>query len=320
MLWLQISLITVMVLFVLILVISYVCFIRVFLAPRRKPDSDEAMIPKGDIYDVYRDDMLSWIKQVRGMPHTEITITSYDGLKLYGRFFEYKKGAPIELMFHGYKGSSDRDMSGGVLRAAALGRSALIVDHRGSGKSEGRVITFGVKESRDCLSWIDYILKNIDSEAKIILTGISMGAATVMCVSDNDLPKNVVGILADCGYSTTETIIKKVVNDMKLPSKLLMPFIKLGARVFGGFKIDEVSPLAALRNSRLPVIFIHGDTDAYVPYEMSVSNFEACTSKKMLVKIEGAGHGLAFPRDPDKYYAALKEFFDPLLENDGGEI
>jgi fermentation-respiration switch protein FrsA (DUF1100 family) len=297
----------------LTLITAYVCFFRVFLAPKRKSDPDEIEIPVGEIYDVYREDMISWVKQVRAMPHKEYVITSFDGLKLYGRFFEHHKGAPIELMLHGYKGTSERDMSGGVLRAAALGRSAFIVDHRGSGKSEGKVITFGVKESRDCLAWIDFIINNVDKDAKIILTGISMGAATVMSLSDRELPCNVVGILADCGYSTTEAIIGKVVSDMKLPTKLLMPFIKLGARVFGGFKVDEVSPLKALKNSRLPVIFIHGDTDAYVPYEMSVLNYEACTSKKMLVTIEGAGHGLAFVKDPEKYYLALKEFFDPIL-------
>ncbi len=307
------------VLIALMFLTAFICFAKIFWFPRRKPVTDEIKIPEGKIYEPHRENMVSWIKQVRAMPHTEVSITSFDGLKLYGRYFEHKKGAPIELMFHGYRGNSERDMSGGVLRAAKLGRSALIVDHRASGKSEGSVTTFGVKESRDCISWIDFIINNIDKDAKIILTGISMGAATVMSVADKELPKNVVGILADCGYSTTEAIIKKVMRDMKLPPSLLMPFVKLGARVFGRFTVDDVSPLKALKNSKYPVIFLHGDTDDFVPFYMSEENYEACTSKKMLVSIAGAGHGLAFPCDPDKYYAALNEFFDPILDDNGGE-
>ena len=318
MLFLQIILLVIAVILVLTLSVSYVCFRRVFLSHKRKTDTDEIDLPTGEVYQAYRGQLEAWIKQVRVMPHTDVSITSFDGLKLCGKYYEYEKGAPIELMLHGYKGNLERDMSGGVIRAAALGRSALIINHRASGNSEGKVITFGVKESRDCLAWIDFIINNIDKDAKIILTGISMGAATVMSLSDRVLPKNVVGILADCGYTTTEAIIKKVVEDMKLPSGVLMPFIKLGARIFGRFKVDEVSPLSALKNSKYPVIFLHGDSDDYVPFQMSVENYEACVSEKKLVIIEGAGHGLAFPCNPEKYYAELKEFFDPIL-NDKGE-
>ena len=318
MLFLQIILIVIAVILVLTLSVSYVCFRRVFLSHRRKTDTEEIDLPTGEVYQAYRGQLEAWIKQVRAMPHTDVSITSFDGLKLCGKYYEYEKGAPIELMLYGYKGNLERDMSGGVIRAAALGRSALIINHRASGNSEGKVITFGVKESRDCLAWIDFIINNIDKDAKIILTGISMGAATVMSLSDRELPKNVVGILADCGYTTTEAIIKKVVEDMKLPSGILMPFIKLGARIFGRFKVDEVSPLSALKNSKYPVIFLHGDSDDYVPFQMSVENYEACVSEKKLVIIEGAGHGLAFPCNPEKYYAELKEFFDPIL-NDKGE-
>ena len=311
--WIILLLILVTALFGLIT--SYVCFYRVFYSKREKvTDPDFIPIPEGDIYEKYRDDMIEWIKRARSMPHKKVSITSFDGLTLRGRYYEYAKGAPIEILFHGYKGSAERDLSGGVLRCAALGRSALIVDHRASGESDGRVITFGVKESRDCLDWINFVLKNIDSDAKIILTGISMGAATVMSVADKKLPKNVIGVLADCGYSSSEAIIGKVVDDMNLPSKILMPFIKLGARIFGNFKLDEVSPIEALKKSNLPVIFFHGDTDAYVPYEMSVDNYNSCASKKRLVTIKGAGHGLAFPTDPEKYLRELKDFFASELD------
>ena len=298
------------------LITSYVCFYRIFYSGKRQKDWDSKVIPipEGAIYEVYRDNMISWVKETRELPHTDVSITSFDGLTLRGRYYEHKKGAPIEIMFHGYKGTAERDMSAGVLRCKKLGRSALIVNHRASGTSDGKVITFGVNESRDCLAWIDYVINNIDKDARIILTGISMGAATVMIAAGEDLPKNVVGVLADCGYTSAKDIIKKVIKEMGLPAELLYPFARLGARIFGGFRLEERSPIEALKKAKVPVIFIHGDTDDFVPCDMSERNYEACVSQKSLVIINGAGHGICYPVDPDNYLTALKEFFDSILD------
>jgi len=293
----------------IVLLAAGVCFIKVFYSPGRKL-TDEYPIPDGEIYEPYRENMIKWIRQRREMPHRAVEVKSFDGLTLRGNYYEYAKGAPMEIMFHGYRGSSERDLSGGVARCFALGHSALVVDHRGSGTSDGRVITFGIHERRDCLTWIDFALREIDPDARIILTGISMGASTVMMCGAEDLPQNVIGILADCGYSSAREIIFKVIRDMKLPPRLLYPFIRLGARLFGRFDPDETSPVEALKRCRVPVIFFHGDADDFVPYEMSVQNYDACVSRKRLVKIKGAGHGLCFPVDPDTYLAEMRAFFD----------
>ena len=142
-----------------------------------------------------------------------------------------------------------------------------------------------------------------------------MGAATVMIAVGEPLPENVVGVLADCGYTSAKDIIKKVIRDMKLPASILYPFVRLGAIIYGRFDPNKASPKEALRKSKLPIIFIHGDTDAFVPYCMSEKNFAVCASqKKALVTIEGAGHGLAFPKNEEKYFDALKDFFDPILK------
>ena len=294
---------------VIVLLTAGVCFIKVFYSPGRKL-TDEYPVPDGEIYEPYRESMIKWIRQRREMPHRAVEVKSFDGLTLRGNYYEYAKGAPMEIMFHGYRGSSERDLSGGVARCFALGHSALVVDHRGSGTSDGRVITFGIHERRDCLTWIDFALREIDPDARIILTGISMGASTVMMCGAEDLPQNVIGILADCGYSSAREIIFKVIRDMKLPPRLLYPFIRLGARLFGRFDPDETSPVEALKRCRVPVIFFHGDADDFVPYEMSVQNYDACVSRKRLVKIKGAGHGLCFPVDPDTYLAEMRAFFD----------
>ena len=290
-----------------------VCFFKIFYSFRVKTE-DEFPIPNGKAYLARREQLVSWVKGARELPHTDVSITSFDGLKLCGKYYEYRKGAPIEILFHGHKGSAERDLSGGVYRCFELGHNALIIDHRASGHSEGRVITFGIKERRDCVDWINFVIKNIDANAKIIITGISMGAATVMMVSAMDLPSNVVGVLADCGYTSSEDVIKKVMRDMKLPADLLYPFARLGARLFGGFDPDEFSPIEAMKKCRLPIIFFHGDADGYVPCYMSEQNFEACSSeRKRLVIIESAEHGLCFPTDMKKYVKELDDFFADVL-------
>lgn len=295
---------------------AYICFRLTFYSKRNKPElkGDEVEIPEGEIYEAFREDITRWTLDMRALPHRDVEITSFDGLKLRGRYYEHQKGAPIEILLHGYRGNSERDLSGGIFRCFALGRSVLLIDHRASGRSEGNVITFGVNESRDCRDWVDFVLENIDKDATIFIGGVSMGASTAMMVTARDLPKNVVGILADCGYSSTKRIIKKVVREMHLPADVLYPLIKLGARLFGHFDLEELSPEDAMKNCHLPVIFLHGDTDDFVPFEMSIESYDACASEhKKLVKIEGAGHGLAFPAAQERYIKEVGDFFDEAL-------
>ena len=288
-------------------------FFRIFYASRKGP-REEFPTPKGALYDPYRPQMIEWIKEARALPHTEVSIRSFDGLKLCGTYYEFQKGAPIDILFHGYHGCAEQDLSGGVYRCQRLGHNVLIVDHRAAGKSEGHVVTFGVNESRDAAAWVQYVVDNIDPNAKILLGGISMGAATVMMASAMDLPANVVGTVADCGYTSAKDIIKKVIREMHLPADLLYPFVRLGARLFGNFDPNENSPIASMPNCRVPVIFFHGDTDAFVPQSMSEENFAACTAPKHLVITPGAGHGLCFPIDVDTYVREIEEFFKPFLE------
>lgn len=297
-------------LIILTLGVSLYCFFRVFYSKKRvELPEGEFKIPEGEIYEQIRPQIEGWIKDIRKMPHENVEIKSYDGLTLRGQLFEYEKGAPIEILFHGYRGNSESDLSGGVHRCRALGRSALLVDHRASGKSDGRVITFGVRERFDCLEWIKFVISRFGEEQKIILTGVSMGAATVMMAAGENLPDNVQHVLADCGYSSAKEIIKKIIGEMHLPPAIVYPFVRLGARIFGRFNLEETSPMEAVKNAKVPVIFIHGDDDAFVPHNMSERLYEECTSKKKLVLIKGAGHGLAFPKAQEEYIEALFEFY-----------
>ena len=295
-----------------VILAAYICYRIAFYVPPRGEANPEAIsIPPGPAYEPFHDQMVSWIKEIRALPQTQFQITSFDGLKLYGKYYEFAPGAPIELMFHGYRGNAERDLSGGVQRCFQLGRSALIVDQRCSGKSDGHAITFGVKEHRDCLGWIDFMIGHFGPDVKIILTGISMGAATVLIAGGCELPKNVIGILADCGYSSTRDIMYSVSRKMKLPARLCYPIIRLGAVLFAHFDPDEVSPKDSVRRCNLPVIFFHGEEDDFVPCQMSRINYDACASRKKLVLIPGADHGLSYPVAPEAYLRALWDFFGP---------
>jgi pimeloyl-ACP methyl ester carboxylesterase len=260
------------------------------------------------VYEQYKDIMFDWMAQTRKIKYIPVSIKSYDGLNLTAKYYEYKKGAPIELMLHGYRGNSERDLCGGIQRCFALERNVLLVDLRASGDSDGHIITFGLRESKDCLAWIDYIIQRFGKDSKIILTGVSMGATTVLLTAGNKLPKNVVGVLADSGYTTAKDIIKKVIKQLHLPVCLLYPFVWLGAKIYGGFDINKISALDSIKNCQVPVMLFHGESDDFVPCDMSRQLYQACTCKKHLLTIPGAGHGLGFLVDKKSYFEALNSF------------
>lgn len=295
------------------LCVAFYCFRSAFYFDRSNPRNPEEFdLPHGTVYEPYYDLMIQRMKDTRAIPHRDYSITSFDGLKLWGTYFEHKPGAPIELMFHGYKGSGERDLCGGVQRCFAMGHSAFIVDQRGSTRSEGTVCSFGINERRDCHSWIAFLKKEFGDDIKIVLTGVSMGAATVMMAASEPLPDNVKCILADCGYSSPKAIIMRVVEKEGLPPKLAYPFLRLGAKLFGHFDLEQTSPEEAMKKCTVPVIFFHGGDDDFVPCEMSRSNFEACIAPKTLCIIPGAGHCLGYLVDKQGYLDTLNKFYDSV--------
>ena len=293
-------------------VIAYVCYRMAFYAPPRKPqDPDAYDIPEGAVYEPFRELMIGYAKQIRSMHYECFEIRSFDGLRLTAKYYEYAPGAPIELMFHGYRGNAERDLGGGIERCFKVGRSAFVVDQRCCGDSDGNTITFGIKEHRDCLSWVDFAIRHFGPDVKIVLTGISMGASTVVMAAGKPLPENVIGVLADCGFSSPKAIIKTVITQMGLPAGLSYPFVKLGAKLYGGFDLEEYTPLEALKTCTLPVIFYHGETDDFVPCDMSREIHAAYQGKKALITIPNAGHGLSYPVAPERYLQTLRDFFGP---------
>ena len=136
-----------------------------------------------------------------------------------------------------------------------------------------------------------------------------MGASTVLMAAGKPLPKNVIGVLADCGFTSAREIMYEVIKQMGLPPKISYPFVKLGAKLFGGFDLDSDSALRAVERIQVPVIFYHGQADDFVPCSMSEKLYAACKARKQLVIVPNAGHGLAFPVDQEGYLQSLGEFF-----------
>lgn len=307
--WQIITIIIIMTLLILTLLTSLICYIMAFYSSNKKHKNNEIILPDNEIYKSYKELITSDIESARKMEYKEFSVKSFDGLTLYGKYFESFKDAPIEIMFHGYRGDGERDLSTGIRRAKACVRNVLIVDQRGHGKSEGHTISFGIKERYDVITWINKVIEEFGPNIQIILTGISMGAATVMMASNLDLPSNVIGILADCGYDCPKNIIKKYISDMHLPANIFYPFVKLGALLFGHFNVDSASPIESVKHAKVPIIFIHGESDTFVPCYMSEKLYNACSSKKHLTIIKDAEHGISYLFDPELYVQELEYFF-----------
>ena len=265
--WQIITIIIISILLILTILTSLICYLMAFYSKKKKHKSSEIILPDNEIFESFRELIISDIETARKFNFKEFTVKSFDGLTLYGKYFESFKDAPIEIMFHGYKGDGERDLSTGIRRAKSCGRNVLIVDQRGHGKSDGHTISFGIKERHDAVTWANKVIEEFGPNIQIILTGISMGAATVMMASNLDLPSNVIGILADCGYDSPKNIIKKYISDMHLPTTIFYPFVKLGALLFGHFNVDSASPIKSVKESKVPIIFIHGEKDMAVPVE-----------------------------------------------------
>lgn len=196
-----------------------------FYSPEKCTEDDYA-IPKGAQYEKERQRMLSLIRQMDEIPFKTVTISAQDGTKLAARYYHIRDGAPLQIQFHGYRGTALRDFCGGNKLARESGQNTLVVDQRAHGKSGGTTITFGIRERLDCLCWVEYASQRFGSDTPVFLSGVSMGAATVLTASEWELPANAVGIIADCPYSSPEAIIRKVCQqDMHLPPVLVMPSV-----------------------------------------------------------------------------------------------
>lgn len=299
---------------VIVLMISYLSYRKVFHEGNNR-QKDTYTIPNGDQYHKERERMLSLIKETDSIPYERVYTEAVDGIQLSGKYYHVKDGAPLHIQMHGYRSNGVRDFCGGNKIARESGHNTLIVEHRAHGESGGHTITFGVKERYDCQCWVNYAVERFGEEIPIFISGLSMGASTVLLAATLDLPSNVVGVIADCPYSSAEGIICKVCGDMKIPAKTAFPIVRLGGRLFGRFDVREADVVSAVAQAKVPILIIHGEADYFVPCKMSEALYGANKEMVTLEIFPCAGHGISYIVDTERYTRVVKKFIDGCLSS-----
>ena len=249
----------------------------------------------------------------------DLHVVSYDNKLLYGRFIPAENAKATIIQFHGYRSHFAVDFSASMRYYNEQGYNLLMVDQRAHGKSQGKFITFGVKERYDVLSWVTYVSLMLGEDHPIFLGGLSMGGTTVCMAADLDFPGNVRGIIADCGFTSPADILGYLSEyGYKIPRAISVPFLNICSHLFCGFGLKDASTTEALANTKLPVALFHGLDDKLVPCDMSRKSYDACASRKVLTEFPGAGHGTSWLKDTARYQQVLEEFLDSCLQEASG--
>ena len=238
----------------------------------------------------------------------DLYITSRDGLRLHGLWVPAENAKGTVVLAHGYRSTMLVDFGMVFGFYHSMGMNLLLPEQRAHGKSQGKIITFGVKESDDMLRWLEFHNREL-GEYQIIISGLSMGASTMMYLVDQKLPDNVKGIIVDCGFTSPAAILSAVYKKTThLPAIPSIWVTDLCARIVGGFSLYEKDSKKTLSKNRLPIIMVHGKADKFVPCEMTLQGYEACTGEKQLLLAEGAGHGLSYLHAKDEYTRMVESF------------
>lgn len=268
---------------------------------------------------------------VLAQPHEDVYINSFDGLELHGTYFppvkeavaddeistggrteeKEKKAEGIKLVicFHGYTGEGLSNHIAIADYFLKQGYAMLMPDARAHGESEGEYIGFGCLDRKDALSWINWAIQKCGEDVKILLHGTSMGGATVLMASGLDLPVNVKGIVSDCGFTSPKEVFTHVLNHMyHLPAFPAIQGANLLNKKLAGYGMDECNAKREVQKAKVPILFIHGSADTFVPCSMCHEIYENCASPKRLLIVEGAGHAESYYKEMETYEKELAEF------------
>lgn len=252
-----------------------------------------------------------WLQTVN---RQKISVMTDDGYKLIAEeFFAEEGGHKWLLLLHGYTGWKE-EMYPFAYWYNTQGYHVIAPDLRCQGESEGDFIGMGWTDHYDCNLWIDYILSQ-DPEAEIVLHGQSMGAATALMMTGENLSENVVAVVSDCAYTDAYSMFgEKVKEWFYLPAFPLVDTACLVLRARGGYNLKDASAIEAVKKSSVPTLFIHGADDAMISVQMTKDLYEAAACQKKLLIVEGAGHAQSQDKDPDAYYSTIKTFLEENIE------
>lgn len=249
-------------------------------------------------------------KALLQMPSTTVAIRSFDGLELLGHLVKCEHPQRLIIAFHGWRSTWARDFCMVAPFWNSHNCTVLYVEQRAQGSSEGDYMTFGLLERKDCLAWANWA----DSQnlgLPIYLSGISMGATTVLMAAGEDLPESIKGIQADCGFTSPKAIMRHVsANNLHLPdtpARRLFTEVSFRRRLHQG--LSSYSTVTAMEHCRVPVLFVHGTDDSFVPIEMTYENCRACAAPHRLVVVPGAAHGMSYVLEPETCQEAMLSFW-----------
>lgn len=292
---------------ILILILFYISF-RLYNFALNPKSSKEGIFNSKDNNEPRFQD--TWIYDYKDKE--DVFINSFDNLKLHGYILKTENSDKWAITVHGYTNKAE-SMSAMAYKYHSLGYNILMPDLRGHGKSEGSYVGMGWHDRLDILKWIDLIIKE-NKDAKILLHGISMGAGTVMMVSGEELPENVKVIIEDCGYtSAKEQLAYNLKTMFKLPSFPILNFCSLITKIKDNYFISEASAIKQLQKAKVPILFIHGDKDKFVPFYMLDKLYNACSSKKDKLIIKDVGHAKSESLKSDLYWNKVEDFIKPYM-------
>ena len=247
---------------------------------------------------------------LEAMPHETVTVTADDGVRLTGHFFPCENAKRIIIAFHGWRSSWKYDY--GLISDFwhKNGCSVLYAEQRGQNNSGGEYMGFGLTERRDCVCWVRWALCRCGRELPIYLAGVSMGAATVLMASDLEFPVRLSGIMADCGFTSPKAIWKHVAeHNLHMVYGIRSKIADAICRRKINMNTDEYSTTQALANTDVPILFVHGTDDSFVPVEMTYENYKACAAPKQLLIVPGADHAMSYCVDRAAYERAVLDFW-----------
>lgn len=245
--------------------------------------------------------------------HSDEWIMSEDRLRLHATWFPQGDCKKVVICFHGYTSQGMKDYIGLSGYYLKNGYSMLLVDERAHGESEGKYIGFGCLDRHDALKWMNWVVRKCGEDAEILLHGTSMGGATVLMSSSLELPKQVKGIVSDCAFTSPKEVFSHVLKSMyHMPAFPTMQLADFLNRKLSGYGLDECNAAREVKNAKVPVLFIHGTGDTFVPCSMCNTMYENCSSPKKKLLIEGAAHAECYYKDTDAYESILTEFIGEL--------
>ena len=256
------------------------------------------------------DDIETGAAWFRAQNPERVQITSDDGLRLVGYFLPAYDAKGTLLLLHGYRGSPFFDFAYSVRDYHELGWNVLAVCQRAHGESDGKYITYGIKERFDARDWALYLADRFGPEHNVVMIGISMGCSTALMSLGTDLPDNVKCVVADCGFTSPYEEFVHVLKRRHIPVHPVLDIAELYAKAFAGFSFKDYSTITALQTNRRPVLFVHGEKDTFVPVRFAVENYAACTAEKQLITVPEAGHGTSYVYAKESCHAALRDFLN----------